>query len=182
MLILVLTTMGIYSLNAFGKKLVHYRERAKLSLRDLSTISGVSHPTISGLEQGTVKPSKRVPERLATGLKLSGAEKREFLELVKQAPSIKRLKPDTKGLESSILIRAILLLTSISKDEIKEVWLQRAVPEEYDIVLKLKNRTVLGLKLGSSGEFWTAKDFSLEELAPPSRATQKMFVTKDAGS
>ena len=169
--------MSINAINELNKKLAHYRERKGMSLRDLSKISGVDHTTISGMEQGRIKPPKGALEKLAIALNLSEEEAGNLSVLVAQLPTIKRLKSNTRGLESSILIRALCLLTSTPRSEIKEVWLQESAGDEYDAVLKLK-RGVLGIKIGVPGEFWSAEGFSQDDLPPPSRATRKQFVTR----
>ncbi len=172
------TTMSISSINELSKTLAYYRDRARLSLRELAKRSGVNHSTISGLEQGRIKPPKNALNALADALVLSQEEREDFVKLVGLLPQVKVLKPTTKGLESSILIKSISMLASIPREEIKEVWLQKAAEDEYDVVLKLRNRGVLGLQIGESGRYCSASGFSQDELPPPHRATRLEFITR----
>jgi len=172
--------MSINAINELNKKFAYYREKKKMSLRDLSKRSGVDHTTISGMEQGRIKPPKGALEKLAIALDLSEEEKENLSGLAAQLPTIKRLKANTRGVESSILIRALCLLTDTPRDEINEAWLQKESEGEYDVILKLKHGGVLGIKIGDRGEFWSAKEFSQDDLPLPSRATKKKFVTRDS--
>jgi HTH-type transcriptional regulator, competence development regulator len=64
----------------FGFALRHFREERTLSLRELSTLSGVDHAYIHRLEAGDkTAPSPDVLDKLARGLKLT-THRRRVLE------------------------------------------------------------------------------------------------------
>ena len=66
----------------FGSALRHFREERTLSLRELSTLSGVDHAYIHRLEAGDkTAPSSDVLDKLSRGLKLT-VQKRRVLELL----------------------------------------------------------------------------------------------------
>lgn len=66
----------------FGSALRYFREERSLSLRELSTLSGVDHAYIHRLESGDKSaPSPEVLDKLARGLKLT-THKRRVLELL----------------------------------------------------------------------------------------------------
>src|SRR5580693_4487374 len=66
----------------FGFALRHFREERTLSLRELSTLSGVDHAYIHRLEAGDkTAPSPDVLDKLSRGLKLT-VHKRRVLELL----------------------------------------------------------------------------------------------------
>jgi transcriptional regulator with XRE-family HTH domain len=72
----------------FGSALRHFREGRTLSLRELSTLSGVDHAYIHRLESGDkTAPSPDVLERLARGLKLT-VHKRRMMELLTTTESM----------------------------------------------------------------------------------------------
>nr|PZN74006.1 MAG: transcriptional regulator [Pseudomonadota bacterium] len=61
----------------FGTALRRFREERKLSLRELSALSGVDHAYIHRLETGDkTAPSEDVIDRLARGLKLTPYKRR----------------------------------------------------------------------------------------------------------
>lgn len=55
---------------AIGPRIRALREASSLSLRDLSSRSGVSAPMLSQVERGETSPTLTVAERIATGLEL----------------------------------------------------------------------------------------------------------------
>ncbi len=66
----------------FGFALRHFREERTLSLRELSTLSGVDHAYIHRLEAGDkTAPSPDVLDKLARGLKLT-THRRRVLEVL----------------------------------------------------------------------------------------------------
>jgi HTH-type transcriptional regulator, competence development regulator len=66
----------------FGFALRHFREERTLSLRELSTLSGVDHAYIHRLEAGDkTAPSVDVLDKLARGLKLT-THRRRVLEVL----------------------------------------------------------------------------------------------------
>ena len=58
----------LHDLGAFLKE---QRQNAKLSLRQLSELAGVSNPYLSQIERGLKKPSAEILQQLARGLEVS---------------------------------------------------------------------------------------------------------------
>ena len=61
-------------LNDLGSSLGDYREQrqsARLSLRQLSELAGVSNPYLSQIERGLKRPSAEILQQLAKGLQVS---------------------------------------------------------------------------------------------------------------
>ena len=54
-----------------GEYLAEQRKNAKLSLRQLSDLAGVSNPYLSQIERGLRKPSAEVLQQLAKALRIS---------------------------------------------------------------------------------------------------------------
>ena len=54
-----------------GGYLREQREHAKLSLRQLAALAGVSNPYLSQIERGLRKPSAEVLQQIAKGLRIS---------------------------------------------------------------------------------------------------------------
>ncbi|MGH3777775.1 MAG: helix-turn-helix domain-containing protein [Pseudonocardiaceae bacterium] len=54
-----------------GDYIRQQRNSAQLSLRQLSKIAGVSNPYLSQVERGLRKPSARILQQIATGLRIS---------------------------------------------------------------------------------------------------------------
>jgi transcriptional regulator with XRE-family HTH domain len=59
------------SLHDLGSFLKEQRQSAKLSLRQLSELAGVSNPYLSQIERGLKKPSAEILQQLARGLEVS---------------------------------------------------------------------------------------------------------------
>ena len=57
--------------NSLGDYLREQRQSAKLSLRQLSELAGVSNPYLSQIERGLKKPSAEILQQLAKGLEVS---------------------------------------------------------------------------------------------------------------
>jgi len=58
-------------LHDLGSFLKEQRQNAKLSLRQLSELAGVSNPYLSQIERGLKKPSAEILQQLARGLEVS---------------------------------------------------------------------------------------------------------------
>src|SRR3982750_4421436 len=54
-----------------GEYLREQREHARLSVRQLATLAGVSNPYLSQVERGLRKPSAEVLQQIARGLQIS---------------------------------------------------------------------------------------------------------------
>ena len=57
--------------NNLGDYLREQRQSAKLSLRQLSELAGISNPYLSQIERGLKKPSAEILQQLAKGLEVS---------------------------------------------------------------------------------------------------------------
>jgi len=63
--------LGERVVGSVGEYLAEQRKQAKLSLRQLSDIAGVSNPYLSQIERGLRKPSAEVLQQLAKALRIS---------------------------------------------------------------------------------------------------------------
>ncbi|HEY3534432.1 MAG TPA: helix-turn-helix transcriptional regulator [Pedococcus sp.] len=63
--------LGPLSGNTLGDYLREQRKSARLSLRQLSELAGVSNPYLSQIERGLKKPSAEILQQLAKGLEVS---------------------------------------------------------------------------------------------------------------
>jgi len=57
--------------NSLGDYLREQRQAARLSLRQLSELAGVSNPYLSQIERGLKRPSAEILQQLAKGLEVS---------------------------------------------------------------------------------------------------------------
>jgi transcriptional regulator with XRE-family HTH domain len=57
--------------NSLGEYLREQRQAARLSLRQLSELAGVSNPYLSQIERGLKRPSAEILQQLAKGLEVS---------------------------------------------------------------------------------------------------------------
>lgn len=75
-----------------GEYLKEQRTNAKLSLRQLAEVAGVSNPYLSQIERGLRKPSAEVLNQLAKGLRISAEalyERAGLLESEAGPPSVR---------------------------------------------------------------------------------------------
>jgi transcriptional regulator with XRE-family HTH domain len=63
--------LGPLGNNSLGDYLREQRQLAKLSLRQLAELAGVSNPYLSQIERGLKKPSADILQQLAKGLEVS---------------------------------------------------------------------------------------------------------------
>jgi transcriptional regulator with XRE-family HTH domain len=63
--------LGDRVVGSVGEYLAEQRKQARLSLRQLSDIAGVSNPYLSQIERGLRKPSAEVLQQLARALRIS---------------------------------------------------------------------------------------------------------------
>ena len=63
--------LGPLAGNSLGDYLREQRQSARLSLRQLSELAGVSNPYLSQIERGLKKPSAEILQQLAKGLEVS---------------------------------------------------------------------------------------------------------------
>jgi HTH-type transcriptional regulator, competence development regulator len=124
----------------FGSALRYFREERTLSLRELSTLSGVDHAYIHRLESGDkTAPSPDVLEKLARGLKLT-AHRRRVLELL----------ANILGMDPHLF----------------EVALE--VPERYDLVKIAATMSFRGARPESKAD-WIEKLSQIEDLLGDAR-------------
>jgi transcriptional regulator with XRE-family HTH domain len=63
--------LGPLTGNSLGDYLREQRQSARLSLRQLSELAGISNPYLSQIERGLKKPSAEILQQLAKGLEVS---------------------------------------------------------------------------------------------------------------
>ena len=63
--------LGPLGADSLGDYLREQRQSARLSLRQLSELAGVSNPYLSQIERGLKKPSAEILQQLAKGLEVS---------------------------------------------------------------------------------------------------------------
>ena len=59
---------------AIGEFIREQREQAKISLRQLARVAGVSNPYLSQIERGLRKPSADILQQIAKGLRISAQQ------------------------------------------------------------------------------------------------------------
>src|SRR5437764_1603442 len=64
-------TMGTLRVRELGEYIREQRESARVSLRQLAKLAGVSNPYLSQIERGLRKPSAEILQQLAKALRIS---------------------------------------------------------------------------------------------------------------
>ena len=77
-----------------GAFLREQRQNARLSLRQLSELAGVSNPYLSQIERGLKKPSAEILQQLARGLEVSAETLYVQAGILDEAPSAPHTGPD----------------------------------------------------------------------------------------
>ncbi|ASR33925.1 XRE family transcriptional regulator [Prauserella marina] len=75
------------------------RNNAKISLRQLSKLAGVSNPYLSQIERGVRKPSAEILQQIAKGLRISAEAlyvQAGILDLPKGGPVVDAVRADTE--------------------------------------------------------------------------------------
>jgi transcriptional regulator with XRE-family HTH domain len=170
--------MSFDAIKQFKHFLREWRNRAGLSLRELSNTSGVDHATISGLEKGRIKPPPKALEKLAKALNLSAEEARNLGEWSAALPNLKKISGSTTGLESGLLIRALALLADVPPNDVRFLWVQKPASNDYEAVILLKNGKALGFKITPDGGFALGEAFEEDDLPPASMATNRAVMTR----
>jgi transcriptional regulator with XRE-family HTH domain len=165
-------------MNRLKRLLADARERKSLTLRQLTALTGVDHATISYLERGRIKPSKKTIEKLTTALSLSEAEKQELHALIDGLPEFKLVKQKRSGDASSQAIRTFAMLAGVPGEDVREAWLQKISGNDYDIILILRGDKAVGLKLDGVSRFYVAEGFSMDDLPPLANALHKEIMTR----
>ncbi|NHA66639.1 helix-turn-helix domain-containing protein [Phycicoccus flavus] len=109
-------------LNDLGESLGEYlreqRTSAKLSLRQLSELAGVSNPYLSQIERGLKRPSAEILQQLAKGLEVSAESlyvRAGILDAEPQAAT-----PDTPDVRRAV--RQDALLTDRQKKTLLDIY------------------------------------------------------------
>jgi len=84
------------SVSSIGQYIREQREQAKISLRQLASVTGVSNPYLSQIERGLRKPSAEILQQIAKGLRISA----EVLYV--QAGILEDRRPDS-GVRAALL-------------------------------------------------------------------------------
>ena len=77
-----------------GVFLREQRHNAKLSLRQLSELAGVSNPYLSQIERGLKRPSAEILQQLARGLEVSAETLYVQAGILDEAPPVTHTGPD----------------------------------------------------------------------------------------
>ena len=77
-----------------GTFLREQRHNAKLSLRQLSELAGVSNPYLSQIERGLKRPSAEILQQLARGLEVSAETLYVQAGILDEAPPVPHTGPD----------------------------------------------------------------------------------------
>lgn len=108
-------------LNDLGESLGEYlrdqRRAARLSLRQLSELAGVSNPYLSQIERGLKRPSAEILQQLAKGLEVSA----ESL-YVRAGILDERREPAHQGLDTRAAINADRRLTDRQKVALLDIY------------------------------------------------------------
>jgi transcriptional regulator with XRE-family HTH domain len=95
-----------------GGYLKEQRESARLSLRQLATVAGVSNPYLSQIERGLRRPSAEVLQQIAKGLQISAEAL--FLRA--------GLLEDSGGLEVEVALQSDVHLTARQKRVLLDIY------------------------------------------------------------
>jgi len=98
---------------SIGEYIREQRQRAKISLRQLAAVSGISNPYLSQIERGLRKPSAEILQQIAKGLRISAEA------LYVQAGILDEREADT---DTQAAIRADLLLTERQKQVLLDIY------------------------------------------------------------
>jgi len=95
-----------------GSYLKEQRENARLSLRQLASVAGVSNPYLSQIERGLRKPSAEVLQQIAKGLQISAEAM--FLRA--------GLLEDSGGVEVEVALQSDVHLTARQKRVLLDIY------------------------------------------------------------
>ena len=105
--------MASSKVGSIGEYIREQRTRAKISLRQLAEVSGISNPYLSQIERGLRKPSAEILAQIAKGLRISA----EVLYV--QAGILEDREADT---DVQAAIRADLLLGERQKQIMLDIY------------------------------------------------------------
>ncbi|GAA1767743.1 helix-turn-helix transcriptional regulator [Nostocoides vanveenii] len=100
-----------------GDYLREQRQAARLSVRQLSELAGVSNPYLSQIERGLKKPSAEILNQLAKGLQVSAESLYVKAGLLDQQDADAPAGPDTRS-----VIKADVRLTSRQKSTLLDIY------------------------------------------------------------
>ncbi|GAA4234709.1 helix-turn-helix transcriptional regulator [Actinomadura meridiana] len=98
---------------SIGEYIREQRTRAKISLRQLADVSGISNPYLSQIERGLRKPSAEILQQIAKGLRISA----EVLYV--QAGFLEEREDDT---DVQAAVRGDVLLTERQKQVLLDIY------------------------------------------------------------
>lgn len=102
---------------SLGDYLREQRQAARLSVRQLSELAGVSNPYLSQIERGLKKPSAEILNQLAKGLQVSAESLYVKAGLLDQGDADAPAGPDTRT-----VIKADPRLTSRQKSTLLDIY------------------------------------------------------------
>lgn len=105
--------MAVSKVGSIGEYIRDQRQRAKISLRQLADVSGISNPYLSQIERGLRKPSVEILQQIAKGLRISAEA------LYVQAGILEEREVDT---DVQAAVRADLLLTERQKQVLLDIY------------------------------------------------------------
>jgi transcriptional regulator with XRE-family HTH domain len=105
--------MASSKVGSIGEYIRDQRQRAKVSLRQLAEVTGVSNPYLSQIERGLRKPSAEILQQIAKGLRISAEA------LYVQAGILEEREADT---DVEAAIRTDLILTERQKQVLLEIY------------------------------------------------------------
>lgn len=108
-----------------GEFIRQQRETARLSLRRLSELAGISNPYLSQIERGLRKPSAEILQQIAKGLELSA-------ETLYVRAGI--LEPGTEGGDLLGRIRSDPYLDSRQREALARIYLSFRRENGYEVV------------------------------------------------
>ncbi|MFD0854966.1 helix-turn-helix domain-containing protein [Actinomadura adrarensis] len=98
---------------SIGEYIREQRTKAKISLRQLADVSGISNPYLSQIERGLRKPSAEILQQIAKGLRISAEA------LYVQAGILEERESDT---DVQAAVRADLMLTERQKQVLLDIY------------------------------------------------------------
>ncbi|MGH3588720.1 MAG: helix-turn-helix domain-containing protein [Pseudonocardia sp.] len=108
---------------SIGEYIREQRTRAKISLRQLADVSGISNPYLSQIERGLRKPSAEILQQIAKGLRISA----EVMYV--QAGILEAREADT---DLQAAVRADVLLTERQKQVLLDIYASFLKENEAD--------------------------------------------------
>ena len=103
--------------NHLGDYLREQRQSARLSLRQLADLAGISNPYLSQIERGLKKPSAEILQQLAKGLQVSAESLYVRAGILDERPHVAAPAMDTRG-----AISADPLLTDRQKSALLDIY------------------------------------------------------------